>query len=143
MKDNSIKLDEDLIKNLINSKLTSREDLEELETLCEKIEPNIELLSPLFKVLENNPNFNFGNPGNIVRILEQYYQDSRYEQELFASVNRYPTEYNVWMLNRLLNAYDDEAKKEGVALLKTLVDNESLSSDLRTLAKEFIEEQIE
>lgn len=136
-----MELNAELITQISNTVLKNSEDLKELETLCSQITPTIDILLPLLKVLENNPDFKFGEPGNIIRILEKYYQEERYRIELFASIKRVPTEYNVWMLNRLLNTYEEEDKVEGIALLKDIITNPYTSPNVKEWAEEYLDEQ--
>jgi hypothetical protein len=98
------------------------------------------LLNFCFVFFENNPDFNFGNSGNLVRILEKFYLEPFYENKLYKSVERKPTEYNLWMLNRLLNTLDEEKKKTGICLLKNGIENHNLSESLRFITNEFFEE---
>ena len=56
-------------------------NISDLEALCEDIiELNNEgwdtamLMDPLFRILEKNPEFDFGMPGQIVHTLEKYYK---------------------------------------------------------------------
>lgn len=136
-----MELNAELITQISNTVLKNSEDLKELETLCSQITPTIDILLPLLKVLENNPDFKFGEPGNIIRILEKYYQEERYRIELFASIKRVPTEYNIWMLNRLLNTYDEEDKIEGIALLKDIIANPYILPNVKEWAEEYLDEQ--
>ena len=131
-----------LVKTLRSIKLENLQMLQEIEALCKDVDDE-NIIEPLFIVFENNPNFDFGNPGNLVRTIEKFYQEPVYERELYKSVERKPNEYNLWMLNRLLNTFDEEKKEIGIKLLKNVIDNSNLSADLRNYAKEFFEEQTE
>ena len=93
-------------------------NISDLEALCEDIiELNNEgwdtamLMDPLFRILEKNSDFDFGMPGQIVHTLEKHYKKGL-EQELFKSLNRKPTFYTLWMLNRILNGTSDTKEKE-------------------------------
>lgn len=98
---------------LRNVKIDNLNTLQEIEELCKDID-DINIIEPLFCVFENNPDFDFGNPGNLVRTIEGYYTNPLYEQELYKSVERKPTAYNLWLLNRLMNTFEKEQKKEEV-----------------------------
>lgn len=91
---------------LRNVKIDNLNTLQEIEELCKDID-DINIIEPLFRVFENNPDFDFGNPGNLVRIIERYYTNPLYEQELYKSVERKPTAYNLWLLNRLMNTFEE------------------------------------
>ena len=93
-------------------------NINDLDLLCEDIiELNNEgwdtaiLMDPLFRILEKNSDFDFGMPGQIVHTLEKHYKKGL-EQELFKSLNRKPTFYTLWMLNRIINGTSDAKEKE-------------------------------
>lgn len=93
-------------------------NISDLDALCEDIiELNNEgwdtaiLMDPLFRILEKNSDFDFGMPGQIVHTLEKHYKRGL-EQELFKSLNRKPTFYTLWMLNRIINGTSDAKEKE-------------------------------
>lgn len=103
-------------------------NISDLDALCEDIiELNNEgwdtaiLMDPLFRILEKNSDFDFGMPGQIVHTLEKYYKKGL-EEELFKSLNRKPTFYTLWMLNRILNGTSDPKEKEGyMEMLKSIL----------------------
>ena len=103
-------------------------NINDLDSLCEDIiELNKEgwdtaiLMDPLFRILENNTEFDFGMPGQIVHTLEKHYKKGL-EQELFKSLNRKPTFYTLWMLNRIINGTSDTKEKEGyMEMLKSIL----------------------
>ncbi|MCS2474972.1 hypothetical protein NXX39_17870 [Bacteroides ovatus] len=125
---------------LRNVKIDNLNTLQEIEELCKDID-DINIIEPLFRVFENNPDFDFGNPGNLVRIIERYYTNPLYEQELYKSVERKPTAYNLWLLNRLMNTFEEEQKRRGIELLEKVVNTPNTSEDVQEWAKEFLEEQ--
>lgn len=93
-------------------------NISDLDALCEDIiELNNEgldtaiLMDPLFRILEKNSDFDFGMPGQIVHTLEKHYKKGL-EEELFKSLNRKPTFYTLWMLNRIINGTSDTKEKE-------------------------------
>lgn len=93
-------------------------NISDLDALCEDIiELNKEgwdtaiLMDPLFRILEENSDFDFGMPGQIVHALEKHYKKGL-EEELFKSLNRKPTFYTLWMLNRIINGTSDTKEKE-------------------------------
>lgn len=103
-------------------------NISDLDALCEDIiELNNEgwdtaiLMDPLFRILENNTEFDFGMPGQIVHTLEKHYKKGL-EQELFKSLNRKPTFYTLWMLNRIINGTSDTKEKESyMEMLKSIL----------------------
>ena len=93
-------------------------NISDLDALCEDIiELNNEgwdtaiLMDPLLRILEKNSDFDFGMPGQIVHTLEKHYKKGL-EEELFKSLNRKPTFYTLWMLNRIINGTSDTKEKE-------------------------------
>ena len=103
-------------------------NINDLDLLCEDIiELNNEgwdtaiLMDPLFRILEKNSDFDFGMPGQIVHTLEKHYKKGL-EEELFKSLNRKPTFYTLWMLNRIINGTSDAKEKEGyMEMLKSIL----------------------
>ena len=103
-------------------------NISDLDALCEDIiELNNEgwdtaiLMDPLFRILEENSDFDFGMPKQIVHTLEKHYKKGL-EEELFKSLNRKPTFYTLWMLNRILNGTSDPKEKEGyMEMLKSIL----------------------
>jgi len=103
-------------------------NISDLDALCEDIiELNNEgwdtaiLMDPLFRILEKNSDFDFGMPGQIVHTLEKHYKKGL-EEELFKSLNRKPTFYTLWMLNRIINGTSDTKEKEGyMEMLKSIL----------------------
>lgn len=106
-------------------------NISDLDALCEDIiELNNEgwdtaiLMDPLFRILEENSDFDFGMPGQIVHALEKHYKKGL-EEELFKSLNRKPTFYTLWMLNRILNGTSDAKEKECyMEMLKSILQME-------------------
>ena len=107
-------------------------NISDLDALCEDIiELNNEgwdtaiLMDPLFRILEKNSDFDFGMPGQIVHTLEKHYKKGL-EEELFKSLNRKPTFYTLWMLNRIINGTSDTKEKESyMEMLKSILQMES------------------
>ena len=103
-------------------------NISDLDALCEDIiELNKEgwdtaiLMDPLFRILEENSDFDFGMPGQIVHALEKHYKKGL-EEELFKSLNRKPTFYTLWMLNRIINGTSDTKEKESyMEMLKSIL----------------------
>lgn len=74
-----------------------------IHAMLELEEPE-ELIELILKLIETNPNVDFGTPGELVLFLEGLY-DCGYEELLIESVLRSPTPHNIWMLHR---CYNDE-----------------------------------
>ena len=93
--------------------IVNDKNIERVETLCNEVVCHMgesesrELIKPLFRILENNPNFDFGMPGKIVHTLELF-DISVLKDELLNSISRNPTFYTIWMINRVLNTLNDD-----------------------------------
>jgi len=121
------------------------------EQLCE-LEHAIGALDPsqcgepefraMLAVFERFPNDDgFGVFWSIVHLLEA---TSGYELALVKSVEQGPAEFNLLMVNRLLNAgVRTVAGKSLLALLRSVAFNEAVDSVLRETAARFIEHQRE
>jgi len=105
--------------------------IEELES----IDLDGESMESLCKLIENNPNVNFGMPGPVVHFLETFYKNG-YEEQLVASIRRQPVPHNVWMLNRVINGSEGDVK---TSYMKEL-DSALLRSDISTATREAIVE---
>jgi len=130
-----------LKEKLENLVLKSNEDTIVLDNLLNEINDtdyNNKLIITLLGVLERNPSFHFGMPGNIVRAIEKYYQQPSYEELIMQSIERVPTEYNLWLLNRLLNSYKaDKDKERGVSLLRK-IDAETTDENIKEIVQDFL-----
>lgn len=81
------------------------EDLLQTNEVIEKIkkeEDPFKYIEPMLRLMEENPNLHFGDPGPMVHFMESYYRKG-YEQLLIQSVKRKPIDHTIWMLNRILN----------------------------------------
>lgn len=93
----------------------------------------------MFKFIENNPTLDYGAPGPIVHFMEHFYSNE-YNEALKQSILRSPTELTLWMLNRVINALDDERKSEFISLLRE-VESMEVSQELKDEANSIIEYQ--
>ncbi len=91
----------EIISKIENATLQTEEDLQNIAILLSGKDET--LIKPLFNLLERFPDFHFGKPGPIIHYLAQF-PDDVYTPCLYASVCKKPTEYNIWMMNRLLNS---------------------------------------
>jgi len=131
-----------LKQKLSELKLETQDDLKALNNILEEIKVSTlskDFIVPLLKLLENNPAFNFGMPGEVVRIIEKHYRESDYFDLLIQSVERTPTEYNLWLMNRLMNTFDSEDEiKKGLSVFYKVM-RETDSDAIREITQEFIE----
>lgn len=93
----------DLLQDLENA--VKSEDLLQTQEVIGKIKKEtdaFEYIAPMLRLMEENPNLDFGDPGPMVHFMESYYRKG-YEQLLVQSIKRKPTAHTIWMLNRILN----------------------------------------
>ncbi|MDR2475197.1 MAG: hypothetical protein LBD45_05000 [Bacteroidales bacterium] len=130
-----------LKEKLENLVLNEPKDVKKIEAICREImtiDIPKESLVDLFKVLEKNPHFFFGMPGDPVLTIERYYKEPYYYDLLIQSIKRYPTEYNLWMLQRLMNTFETkDEKEEGLQLFKKIL-QETEDAELKKTLEGFI-----
>ena len=63
-------------------------------------------------------------------------------EPLFRLLERVPTEYNIWMLNRFLNSLDTSEKSEGIVILEETLQKD-IDEGLREWVNECLDEQKE
>jgi hypothetical protein len=91
-----------------------------------------------FRFIERNAAANLGTPGPLIHFLERFYP--RYCGHLVESVERQPTSYTLWMLNRVLNGSPSERERaDFLALLARVAANSSVDQELREEARDFLE----
>ena len=93
-------------------------------------------LEKQYKLLENNPDIDFGNPGPLVHFLEIFYKKG-YEKKLVESLKRQPTKHTVWMLNRIINGSEKEIKNYFINVLLDVLKFPNISNDLVLIVKQF------
>ena len=125
------------IQNLV---LSIPENINKVNELCEELKSNNhpkELLEDLFIVLEKNPHFNFGMPGNLVRAIEKHYKEPGYQDYIIKSIERIPTEYNLWLLQRLLNTFETDEKEIGVIIFRKIL-KETTDAGIKEMLEDFM-----
>lgn len=111
---------------------TSYDVTEELE----RREDGYDAIEPLLKLLEDNPDVDFGSPGPIVHFVERYYKKG-YEEKLIVSLNRKPTNHTLWMLNRIINGFENELKQQYLNILNDIIERFSEDKKIDEQAKYF------
>lgn len=109
--------------------------------IAEKIKERddaFDAVEPILKIVENNPDIDFGKPGPLVHFVETFYKKG-YEEKLVGSIKRQPTKLTVWMLNRIINGSDKEKKKYYLSMLENVIKNPNASNDVGMLVKQFME----
>ena len=95
-----------------------------------------------FAFFERNSDADLGMPGPLVHFLEQFYP--AYVDQLCVSVERKPTTYTVWMINRILNSSLEATDRERLlAVLDAASRSSSADSIAREQASEFLRQQLE
>jgi hypothetical protein len=126
------------IQNLI---LNAPEDINKVNDICEELNSSNhprELLGDLFNILENNPHFNFGMPGNLIRAIEKHYKEPDFQDYIIKSIERVPTEYNLWLLQRLLNTFETDKEKEiGVNIFRKIL-KETTDAGIKEMLEDFM-----
>jgi spore coat polysaccharide biosynthesis protein SpsF (cytidylyltransferase family) len=126
------------IQNLV---LNAPEDINKVNDICEEFNSSNhpkELLDDLLNILENNPHFNFGMPGNLIRAIEKHYKEPDYQGYVIKSIERVPTEYNLWLLQRLLNSFKTDKEKEtGVNLFRKIL-KETNDAGIKEMLEDFM-----
>ena len=129
------------MEKIENLTLNSPEDINKVNSLCEEICINNNsknLLEDLFKILERNPHFNFGMPGNLIRLIEKHYKEPDYKNYVIRSIERNPTEYNLWILQRLMNSFEkDEEREEGINIFKKIL-QETTDDGIKEMLEDFM-----
>lgn len=106
----------------------------------EKEQDSFAYVEPMFRLMEQNPDVDFGLPGPIVTFIESLYEKG-YQKLLLDSVRRKPMGYTIWMINRIMNISDVRDKQMYVDLLRELLDRNDIGEDVRNRIIEYIDYQ--
>lgn len=121
----------------------SQADMGMLCDFIEKLEslPNQrDSIPDIFSFLASHSDKELGSPGPLVYFLEK---DSDYQEELKESLQRKPTVLNLSMVNRIINDTSGSERKEWLAILEQVCEQESADSYAKSFAKEFLEHHCE
>ena len=108
---------------------------EPLERLSE-MPDSFETVEPILKLMEENPEVDYGMPGPLVHFLEQFFQNG-YEEKLVESLERRPTKHTVWMLNRIINGVEGDRKTYYLGILEKVIAFPGLEQDVKEQAQHF------
>ena len=97
-----------------------------------RIGDGLDAVDPIMRLMEENPEFDFGCPGPFAHFVETFYKRG-YEERLCQSVRRRPTPHTLWMLNRVINGTKGDCKAPYVSLLDEVLAHSDL--DDQTLAQ--------
>lgn len=109
----------------------------EITENIEGYEDAIDAIDPILQLIEQNPTIDFGFPGPLVHFVEQF-SGKGYEEKLVQSIQRYPTTYTVWMLNRVVNDSVGQEKINYIEILKNVLNYPKISNDLSSFTKELL-----
>lgn len=133
MEDKAMKFFNELKLAILN------EDFYETNEILEKVKQEgdaFEYLNPLFKLMEANPDFEFGEPGPIVHFMETFYK-SGYEEMLLESIGRHPIRQTIWMLNRIINDPNLVDKQRYFSVLESLLRRKDIPQNVMVEIEEF------
>ncbi|WP_066069661.1 hypothetical protein [Neobacillus soli] len=103
----------------------------------ESYENAFDAVEPILKLIEQNPDVDFGSPGPLVHFVEQFYGDG-YEEKLVQSIQRFPTSHTVWMLNRIINGTTGDQKRYYLNVFQDVLNSHNISNQLSSITKEFL-----
>ena len=96
----------------------------------------LDAIDPILKLMERNPDFDFGCPGPLVHFVETFYKKG-YEDRLCISIRRRPTPLTLWMLNRIINGCEANSKSRYVGLLDEVLARRDLDEETVARARQF------
>lgn len=104
---------------------------EDMVSEIEHCENKFDFIEPILKLMEDNPDADFGVPGPLTHFIEHFSQ-SGYEELLLQSVKRNPTAHNVWLLHRAWNDANDPMHDEYKNLAEYLKSMPDLSENVKS-----------
>ena len=96
----------------------------------------LDAVDPIMRLMEENPEFDFGCPGPFAHFVETFYKRG-YEERLCQSVRRRPTPHTLWMLNRVINGTKGDCKAPYVSLLDEVLAHSDLDDQTLAQARHF------
>ena len=129
---------EEIITRLQNAAKEDEEyymDDDLIDAINEYPEP-FERVEPILEIIGTHPRVDFGMPGDLVHLLEQFYKHG-YEELLVSSVRKNPTAHNIWMVHRCFNDVNNPKREMFVELMKELKDDSAVSMDIKKEIDEF------
>lgn len=90
-----------------------------------------------FLFIEKHKYSDIGNPGPLVHFIEKFYP--QYINDLCTSIERIPTYYTLWMVNRILNGNPDTSVKEKlITTLMNSLEHPKISEELKDEVNEYL-----
>ena len=95
----------------------------------EKLQNPFEAVEPILRLIERSPDIDYGGPGPFGTFIESYYKNPQmnYEGLLIESLQRKPTMYTVFLLDRMCRDKSHPDRPHYVRLIKTFADSDFLS----------------
>lgn len=112
-----------------------------LEELCNE-KDNLNYIEFLIRVMEENPDIDFGMPGPVVHFIEQF-TETEYVDILLSSLKRKPTSHTLWMLNRIINDPNSKRKSEYIQVLLSIAKRNDIDTIVKNQAQEYYNYQTE
>nr|WP_121271775.1 hypothetical protein [Pedobacter schmidteae] len=135
----------EIIEQFSNLKIEDSDDYENLERideLTDRLRQNPDghlACKEMINLLERHPEVDFGSPGEPIHTLEFF--KGNYEDFLFDSLNRRPTQMTVWMYNRIINIQSGNERKKMIEHLKSYIDHPLADVEAVQSAKNFYKYQ--
>lgn len=135
-------MDNRLVKliNKLNNAILDDDFVVVAEEVADDIEERsdtFDTVEPILKLMENNPDVDFGKPGSLVHYVEKFYKNG-YEEKLLESLTRKPIKHTDWMLNRIINGCEGDSKKYFLTVLDKVISFPHLDTDVVLLAYIYI-----
>jgi len=92
----------------------------------EELEKPFEAVEPIMRLIERSPNIDYGGPGPFGSFIEKFSHEG-YEELLIESLQRKPTNYTIFLLNRICNDKNDPDRPRYVKIIKTYANSNYLS----------------
>jgi len=92
----------------------------------EKLEKPFEAVEPVLRLIERGPDIDYGGPGPLGTFIENFYNKG-YEELLVESLQRKPTNYTIFLLNRVCNDKNDPDRHRYVKIIKSYANSNYLS----------------
>ncbi|MFN8714871.1 MAG: hypothetical protein ACK5Z2_18635 [Bacteroidota bacterium] len=106
--------------------------------LCDELEDtgnSFEAIEPILELIERSPDIDYGGPGPLAHLMESYYKKG-YEELLFKSIERKPTEYTLFLLHRVINDEDNPNHQLYLDLMRKVSLNLDYPENIITNAKD-------
>jgi hypothetical protein len=126
------------IRRLRSEDFEEGDGMSELRTIVEELESEPDprwAVGVLFDALERLDGADLGAPGPIVHFLEAV---GGYEEELRRSLNRKPTSYALWMVNRILNGTHGAPRESWLEEMRKVSMRHDIKTELADEAKDYL-----